>query len=240
LEATLPLKIIVTNDDGIDAPGILALEKALDGIGKLIVAAPAGSNSGVSHQVTTHDPIRVDQTGENRYRIEGTPADCTRIAVTHIAPDADWVVAGINRGGNLGADVYISGTVAAAREGAFLGYPGIAVSHYVAKDREVDWDLATRRIRPLLARLLGRRLPSGHFWNVNLPHPNGNDPELDVVYCPLDINPFDVRYKKNKNHFLYDGDYHKRPRHPGNDVDVCFSGKISVTRIPLDIGGGPQ
>ena len=229
------MKLILTNDDGIDAPGIAALEKALDGAGERVVAAPAHANSGVSHQVTTGTPIRMDQIGENRYRIEGTPADCARIALTHIAPEAAWIIAGINRGGNLGADVYISGTVAAVREGTFLGYPGIAVSHYVAKDREVDWDLATRRIAPVLDRLIRRRLPPGFFWNVNLPHPDVGDSDLETVFCPLDINPFAVRYDQNEHHFLYAGDYHSRPREPGRDVDVCFSGKISVTRIPLDI-----
>ena len=229
------MKLILTNDDGIDAPGIKALEKALQGRGDLIVVAPAEANSGVSHRVTTRSPIRVERVGANRYRIEGTPADCTRIALTQIAPDAGWIIAGINRGGNLGADIYISGTVAAVREGAFLGYPGIAVSHYVAKDKEVDWDLATRRIAPVLERLLHCNLPSGSFWNVNLPHPNGSDSALDLVFCPLDTNPFAVRYEKNDSHFMYTGDYHARPRQPGRDVDVCFSGKISVTRIPLDI-----
>ncbi len=229
------MKLILTNDDGIDAPGLSALEKALDGIGERIIVAPAHANSGVGHQVTTHSPIRVEKVDQNRYRIEGTPADCTRIALTQIAPDAGWIIAGINRGGNLGADVYISGTVAAVREAAFLGYPGIAVSHYVAKDREVDWNLATHRIAPVLDRLIRSNLPSGCYWNVNLPHPNGRDSALDVVFCPLDTNPFAVRYDKNESHFMYAGDYHSRPRQPGRDVDVCFSGKISVTRIPLDI-----
>lgn len=229
------MKLILTNDDGIDAPGLSALEKALDGAGDLIVVAPADANSGVSHRVTTRTPIKMDRVGENRYQIHGTPADCARIALTQIAPDAGWIIAGINRGGNLGADVYISGTVAAVREGTLLGYPGIAVSHYVAKDRNVDWDLATRRISPVLDRLLRGRLASGCFWNVNLPHPNGNNSQLDVVFCPLDTNPFAVRYEINENHFMYTGDYHSRPRQPGRDVDVCFSGKIAVTRIPLDI-----
>jgi len=229
------VKLILTNDDGIDAPGLSALEKALTGAGELIVAAPADANSGVSHRVTTRTPIRMDRVGENRYRIHGTPADCARIALTQIAPDAGWIIAGINRGGNLGADVYISGTVAAVREGTLLGYPGIAVSHYVAKDRDVDWDLAARRVSPVLDRLLSGRPAPGCFWNVNLPHPDGNSSQLDVVFCPLDTNPFSVRYEKNENHFMYTGDYHSRPRQPGRDVDVCFSGKIAVTPIPLDI-----
>jgi len=231
----MTVKLILTNDDGIDAPGIRALEQALAGVGTAVVVAPAQASSGVGHRVTTHDPIAVERMGSNRYRIGGTPADCSRIALTGIASDADWVFAGINRGGNLGADVYISGTVAAVREAALLGFPAVAVSHYVASGREVDWDLAVDRVSPLLRDLMGRRLPRGSFWNVNLPHPEGREPSLEVVFCRLDTNPLGVRYEKNGNHWIYAGNYHQRPRNPGRDVDVCFSGKIAVTRIPLDI-----
>jgi 5'-nucleotidase len=231
------LKLILTNDDGIDAPGIRALELALKNIGRHIVVAPAKSNSGFGHRVTTQSPIRVDAEGKNRYRIDGTPADCSRIALTDIAPDADWVFAGINRGGNLGADVYMSGTVAAVREAALLGYPAIAVSHYVAKNREVDWDLAVRRASPVLHQLMSNPLPSGCFWNVNLPHPNNNDTKLHVVFCRLDTNPHGVQFRKEGSFRVYTGDYHSRPRQAGRDVDVCQGGKISISRIPLDITG---
>lgn len=229
------MKLVLTNDDGIGAPGIDAMEKILMDLGTLTVAAPDQSNSGVGHQVTTQSAIQVDQVGKDRYRIAGTPADCSRIALTQIAPNADWLIAGINRGGNLGADVYISGTVAAAREAALLGYRAIAVSHYVAKDKTVDWDLAARRVRPLIGKLLADGLPSGYFYNVNLPHPDTDDPEIPAVFCLLDTRPFGVQYEKSNNHFTYTGNYHTRPRQPGRDVDVCMSGKISVTRIPLEI-----
>ena len=236
-EALFALKLILTNDDGIDAPGIKSLEEALRGIGSHIIVAPAEPNSGIGHKVTTHAPIQVDAVRENRYRVEGTPVDCSRIALTRIAPDAAWVFAGINRGGNLGTDVYMSGTVAAAREAAFLGFPAIAVSHYVAKNREVDWNLAASRAAPVLHRLMDQALPSGCYWNVNLPHPNGNDTELEVVFCQLDTNPHGVQYHKEGDFMIYAGDYHSRPRQPGRDVEVCMGGKISVSRIPLEITG---
>jgi 5'-nucleotidase len=229
------VKLILTNDDGIDAPGIETLGKILQGLGSLTVVAPELPNSGIGHRVTTQSSIRIDAVGKNRFRIAGTPADCSRIALTQIAPDADWLFAGINRGGNLGADVYMSGTVAAAREAALLGFRAISVSHYVAKDRELDWDLAARRVTPLLHRLLADGLPPRHFWNVNLPHPDGSDIDLSVVFCALDTEPHGVRYHKDGNRFIYAGDYHSRPRQPGRDVDVCFSGNIAVTCIPLEI-----
>jgi 5'-nucleotidase len=232
------VKLILTNDDGIDAPGIDTLEKILQNMGSLTVVAPESPNSGVGHRVTTESPIRIDKLGENRFRIAGTPADCSRIALTQIAPDADWLFAGINRGGNLGADVYMSGTVAAAREAVLLGYPAISVSQYVAKNREVDWNLAANRITPLLRRLMANGLSPGYFWNVNLPHPDGDDLNLPVVFCSPDTEPHGVRYHKDGNQFIYAGDYHSRPRQPGRDVDICFSGKVAVSRIPLELNKG--
>jgi len=136
------VKLILTNDDGIEAPGLNALENALGSLGELVVVAPEYSQSEIGHQVTTKAPIRVRQISLSRYGVSGTPADCARIALTVFHPDADWLIAGINRGGNLGADIYMSGTVAAAREAALLGIKAIAISHYVADNREVDWALA--------------------------------------------------------------------------------------------------
>jgi 5'-nucleotidase len=231
------LKLILTNDDGIDAPGINALETVIRNYGDLFVVAPAEPNSGIGHRVTTDAPIKIKSMESGRYRINGTPADCVRIALTHLSLDADWVIAGINRGGNLGADVYMSGTVAAAREAAFLGCRSIAVSHYVAKNREVDWNLAAKRIAPLLRSLLDRELPHGHFWNVNLPHPKEDHTDIETIFCPLDTEPHGVKYETNGNHLMYTGEYHTRPRQPGRDVDVCFRGNIAVTQIPLDVTG---
>src|SRR4051794_34816796 len=109
--------LMLTNDDGIEAPGLSALEAAAEGVGeRRIVVAPAGPQSGCGHAVTTHRPIRVDRRGESAFAVEGTPADCVRLAIHHLDPGVDWVLSGINSGGNLGADVYHSGTVAAVRE----------------------------------------------------------------------------------------------------------------------------
>jgi 5'-nucleotidase len=229
------LKMILTNDDGIESPGIEAMEKVLRDWGTPIVVAPEAVQSGVGHQVTTHSPIRVDELGRHRFRVAGTPADCTRIALTLIAPDAAWVFAGINRGGNLGADVYTSGTVAAAREATLLGCPAIAFSQYVARNRDVDWKLTARRVVPLLRMLMARELGPGHFWNVNLPHPPGDRTHLKVVFCALDTRPHGVRYQREGQYLIYAGDYHQRPRQRGRDVDVCLSGKVAVSRIALEM-----
>jgi len=225
----------ITNADGVDAAGLAALAGAVAGLGEPLIVAPAGPQSGVGHQVTTEGEIWVDRLAGDRWRIEGTPADCARLALTELAPRAAWLLSGINHGGNLGADIYTSGTVAAAREAALLGCPAIAVSHYVARGRAVDWGLAARRLGPLLRDLLARRLEPGHFWNVNLPHPAADDDALPVIFCGLDTRPHGVRYRRDGNAFAYVGDYHTRPRQPGRDVDVCMGGRIAVTKVTLEI-----
>ncbi|MFN8641564.1 MAG: 5'/3'-nucleotidase SurE [Candidatus Binatia bacterium] len=229
------MRLIVTNDDGIDAPGLATLVAVAGGFGALAVVAPTGAQSGVGHQITTAAPIAVERLAPRRYRVAGTPADCARLALTRLAADADWLLSGINHGGNLGADVYTSGTVAAAREAALLGRPAIAVSHYVGRGRNVDWSVAARRLQPVLARLLMAPLAAGHFWNVNLPHPIDDAVAPAIVFCGLDTRPLAVRYRRDGATYVYTGDYHTRPRQPGRDVDVCMGGDIAVTKVTLEI-----
>src|SRR5271166_725370 len=127
--------LVLTNDDGVDAPGLQALLQAAKGLGRCRVIAPSGPLSGCAHQVTTHRPIRISPRGPDVLEVGGTPVDCVRLALTSLATDLGWVLSGINAGGNLGTDVYISGTVAAARETAIHGLPAIALSHYIARGR---------------------------------------------------------------------------------------------------------
>ncbi len=227
------MKLIVTNDDGIEAPGLAALEQAITGLAEITVVAPDRQQSNMGHQVTTAAPIGVTQIGLSRFRVSGTPADCARLGLSHLAPASDWVVSGINRGGNLGADVYLSGTVAAAREAALLGVKSIAVSHYVARGRELDWQFAVSMASEVLSRLLERPLPRGFFWNVNLPHLPAGSPIPEIADCPLDFSPLHVCYRQEGDMYIYAGDYQMRPRSEGGDVDLCFRGKITVTPIPL-------
>ena len=125
--------LMLTNDDGVDAPGLGALGAAAEGLGELRVIAPSGPFSGCGHVVTTDRPIGVARRDGGVFAVDGTPADCVRLAMHHLAPEASWVLSGINAGGNLGTDVHHSGTVAAVREGVIHGRPGIAVSHYIAR-----------------------------------------------------------------------------------------------------------
>jgi len=225
------MTIILTNDDGIDAPGIHALRKAIDAEG--IIVAPQEHLSGCGHQVTTGQPILLQKRSDLDYAVNGTPADCTRIALTQISSEIEWVLSGINAGGNLGVDVYISGTVAAVREAAIHGVSGIAISHWIKRPLQIDWDVATRLTARVLKELFSRPLPVGCYWNVNLPHLEANAPEPKIVYCERSKDPLPVNYRVEGDLCYYYGDYGKRDRAPGTDVDVCFSGNIAVTQLCL-------
>ncbi len=226
-----PMTFILTNDDGIDAPGLQALLKAVNGKG--ILVAPKQEWSGCGHRVTTTEAIHVEKRSETAYAVGGTPADCTRLALSHLCPDVKWVLSGINPGGNMGADAYISGTVAAVREAAFHGIPAIAVSHYRKGKLNVDWEVAARWTANVLVELFNRPPEPGCFWNVNLPHLLPGEPDPEVVFCSPSTQPLPVKYRVEGEHFYYVGDYASRDRAPGTDVDVCFSGNIAVTQLRL-------
>ncbi|UBF26234.1 5'/3'-nucleotidase SurE [Kovacikia minuta CCNUW1] len=226
------MSLLLTNDDGIDAPGIRALLRAIGEVAPSpIIAAPRDHQSGCGHQVTTTTPIHVQKRSEMEYAIGGTPVDCVRIALSHLCPEIDWVLSGINAGGNLGADVYISGTVAAVREAALYRIPAIAVSQYRQAPRKIDWDFAAYLTSNVLLKLFSLPLEPGTFWNVNLPHLETNAPMPEIVFCHPCTQPLPATYQIEGDYFYYKGEYSKRLRDPGSDVEVCFSGRIAVTQI---------
>ena len=236
------MHFLLTNDDGIEAPGLAALARAVADLATLQVVAPATPQSGVSHAMSDRSPLRVTERsfpGVSRaHAVEGRPADCARLGLTHYAPEADWVLAGINAGGNLGVDVYYSGTVAAAREAAILGRPAIAVSQFVRDPRTLDWGRSTRWAAHVIPQILALPHLPGRFWNINLPHPLDDAPP-QVVTVPLAIVPLDVRYHRDDHPeegsvFHYRGVYQSRPRRNGSDVDAVFAGQIAVTPLGLD------
>ena len=228
------MKFLLSNDDGIDADGLHALLTAARDFGDPVVVAPAGPQSGVSHMVTWERGVRLEPRGTDRFAVHGTPADCARLGLLRVAPETKWVLSGINHGGNLGADVYYSGTVAAVREGVLHGWPGIAFSQYLRDGIPLDWPRAARWTARVLSELLPRPAEPGLFYNVNFPHLTPGEPEPAIIFCPLDPHPLPLSYRheENGNHF-YDGIYHSRQRISGADVDTCFSGRIAVTEIRL-------
>lgn len=228
------MKFLVTNDDGIDSPGLDALVAAARTLGEAVVVAPAEPQSGVSHAVTWHGGVRIEPRGDDRFAIHGTPADCTRLGLRHLVPEATWILSGMNHGANLGADVYYSGTVAAVREALLHGWPGIAISHYRQSGVEFDWERAVRWATPVLAELVAKPIEQGIFYNVNLPVLPADAPDPEVIWCPLDPKPLPLNYRHEEESGLYyAGDYHLRDRTPGADVDVCFDGKIAVTAVRM-------
>jgi len=232
------MKLLLTNDDGIHADGLAALERAVSGWGAATVVAPNEPHSGCGHRVNVFRPLLMNEVAAGRLALDGSPADCTRIGATQIVPDAAWVLSGINDGGNLGIDVYMSGTVAAVREAALLGKPGIAFSQYRRGAIEIDWTAAEVMARRVLELLALQPLPPGAYWNVNFPaldDESATDPE--IVYCPLDTSPHRLEYDCREGSYHYVGSYHDRPRQQGHDIDVCFSGQIAVSKVVLEGGG---
>lgn len=207
--------------------------QAATGLGEIAVAAPLHGHSGCSHRVTTHEGIVVELRDERRAVVHGTPADCVRVALHRFYPEFDWVLAGINSGGNLGANVYLSGTVAAVREAVLHGRPGIAFSCYKRREMDFDWPRVSRWVRILVPELLAQPWEPGIFWNVNLPHLPASASDPEVVYCRLDPHPLPLSFREDEGKLFYDGNYHDRQRTPGRNVDVCFNGRIAVTRLNL-------
>lgn len=227
-------KLLLTNDDGIEAAGLATLLATARELGESFVVAPARPQSGVSHAVSTGTAFRVESHGVDRFAVHGTPADCVRVGLHKLCPDAELVLSGINHGGNLGADVYYSGTVAAVREAVLHGWSGVALSHYCKRGMEIDWLRVQMWTLRVLTELLSRLPIAGTFFNVNLPHLRPEDPDPEMVFCPLDSNPLPLSYRHEDDGTMhYEGDYHTRKREDGADVDVCFGGRIAITAIKL-------
>ena len=226
------MRILVTNDDGWDAPGLAALKTLAEQIGEVYVLAPRDPHSYVGHRVTTDGPLVLTETRAREFSLTGTPADCVRVAITTLFPEIDWVLAGINRGGNLGADLFTSGTVAAAREAALLGRPAIAVSQYIRTGMALDWDRARTLALPVVEQLIKEACPAKRYWNVNLPH-TAPGIVVDVARCDPDDEPLDVRFHREGGQFHYAGVYGSRRRTPGRDVDRCFEGSMTVSCLRL-------
>jgi len=242
------MKILVSNDDGWDAPGINLLESVLEEVAEVWTVAPQSPQSGISHRMTFERPMQLTQYADRRYHLDGTPADCARVGLTQLGEDFDWVFSGVNNGGNLGVDFYISGTVAAAREATFFGKKAVAISqHRLNYPADFDWD----SVRPLLSRVVEDLLNrvgfiSGDLVNVNLPDCTDRDIQsVQIVDCDLDLSPLPYDYGlaaekiidktgqfSEQRSLLYQGSYNDRHRVPDKDVAVCMGGDISVVKNP--------
>jgi len=164
------MRVLVSNDDGVDAPGIHVLARHLSAMGEVIVVAPDRDRSGASNSLTLDQPIRVTRLDDGRYRVAGTPTDCVHLALSGLLDvEPDIVVSGINNAANLGDDVIYSGTVSAAMEGRFLGLPAIAVSLVTRDHKGMHFDSAALAVMLLVRKLLIDPLPADTILNVNVP-----------------------------------------------------------------------
>jgi 5'-nucleotidase len=226
------MHILVTNDDGVEAPGIAALAEVAAGFGRVTVIAPSQGVSSCGHHVTTHHDLTVKQLREGWYSVDGYPADCVRVGLTAIVKDTTLVLSGINDGGNLGMDLLMSGTASAAREATIRGIPGIALSQYKARRGDADWPRAIEWARNTLNEVIKRAPPKGAFWNLNLPDPQGEQSQPELVECQYDFEPLPVGFEYAEGTWRYSSQYQSRLRTPDRDVALCFGGAITLSAVP--------
>ncbi|WP_416424248.1 5'/3'-nucleotidase SurE [Pseudomonas sp. App30] len=164
-------RVLLTNDDGISAPGLAALEAIATKLAREVwVVAPAHDQSGVSHAISIHHPLRVETLGERRFAVQGTPGDCVVLALQHLMPHKPTLIlSGVNRGANLGVETAFSGTVGAAMAGMLLGVPSIALSQAFTKGQPVKWATVEALGVDVLARVAQADWAAGSCLNINFP-----------------------------------------------------------------------
>ena len=231
--------ILLTNDDGVEAPGIEAAARVLGALGELWIVAPDGERSSCSHAMTLTEPVFCEKVGKRTYAVSGTPGDAAYIAYSDILPRRPrLLVSGINRGPNLGKDTFYSGTVAAAREAGFRGLRGLAVSLLEGS----DYSHAARIVEQLAGMMLGRRCPfptgtgSGVLLNVNVPagRPKG------VAWTRLGRREYGdhvIRRKgpKKNTYYWINGGPLPTPSPRGTDVYAVRRGMVSITPLTTDL-----
>ncbi|HWQ61340.1 MAG TPA: 5'/3'-nucleotidase SurE [Negativicutes bacterium] len=237
------MRILLTNDDGITAPGIQALWRELAAIGEVTVVAPDIERSATSQSITVHHPIRVDQYCIEdpplcAWRVGGTPTDCVKMAIEALLPvKPDIVVSGINLGPNLGTDVLYSGTVSAAIEGALHGVPSLAVS--LAAWKNADFGPAARFARGLVLTMAAKKLPPDTLLNVNVP-PLPADKLAGVQVTRLGVIEYENTFERREDprgrtYYWMGGSLVDAGNEEGTDVMAVKQGRISVTPIHFDL-----
>ena len=227
------MKILLTNDDGIEAPGLRLLAEVVSEFAEPIVIAPECEMSECSHCVTTRRELALRSHQPGWYAVDGMPVDCVRIGLTSVCPDVKWVLSGVNDGGNLGVDLFLSGTVAGSREGALMGRSAMALSQYRRGNEPRDWNDLRESLRKVIGGFLEKPVGEGKFWNINFPAMQDLRADTEIIECGLDPSPLPVVYHVDNERYRYAGVYAERGRVPGRDVDHCFSGSITATRVSL-------
>lgn len=232
--------ILISNDDGVNAPGLTALRRELAVIGRAVVVAPDREMSAASHSLTVHVPLRANRVADDVIRVEGTPTDCVLLAVRHLLPERpDLVVSGINRGPNLGDDVTYSGTVAAAMEGTLLGIPSIAISLDRSAEDKYDYRFAASVAREIALLVLEKGLPEGTLLNVNVPNrPPGEIKGIATARLGKQVYEESIIKKtdpRGRGYYWIGGQVTTWQVQPDTDLAVVADGHVSVTPIQLDL-----
>ena len=231
--------ILVTNDDGIQSKGIIALAKALREIEDVLIVAPDIEQSAVAHSLTLHRPLRVEKIKKNFYAVDGTPADCIHLAVNTILPERPrLIVSGINKGGNLGDDIIYSGTVSAAFEGTLLGIPSFAIS--LVSRSHFKFDVAARFALRMARSIIERGLPKNTFLNINVP--NLDEKEIksyQITHQGRLIHNGDEVVEKvdprGRKYYWIGGGELVFEKGGNTDVEAVSKSCISITPLNLDL-----
>ncbi len=227
-------RILVTNDDGIGAPGIRALEESLKPLGEVTVVAPEREMSATSQSISLHAPLRMHALDERHFAVAGTPADALILAFHHLLGEKpDLVVSGINAGANLGENVVYSGTVAAAMEAVLHGVPSFAVS--LASRKQLDFSAAAHFSALLAKKLLEEGLPPGVMLNVNVPQGEVRGVRLTCQSKRISQNV--VRPQKDprgRDYYWLDEAVELNHVEPESDYAAILAGEISVTPLQAD------
>lgn len=238
------MQILLSNDDGVHAWGLNVLFKHLKKIGQVSVVAPLDEKSTTGHSLTIHKPLRVHKLESGFYGVSGSPADCVYIGIREVMKEMpDIVISGINRGANLGQDIYYSGTVSAAREACILGIPSIAVSTNVdfkkkKEDKEIHFETAARSVVKLLKEISYKSLPKYTLLNVNAPdlpysQVKGFKPARQGFrfYSGTVLKRMDHR---GKPYFWIGGQYKGYHNETGTDCRAVADRYVSITPVRLD------
>lgn len=232
------MRILLTNDDGVHAPALEPLERELAALGEVTVVVPDRDQSATSHSLTLHRPLRIRQVRPNWHSVDGTPTDCVLIAYHGLLDERpDLVVSGINHGPNMGEDVFYSGTVAAAIEGAMQGAPAIAAS--LVTREPSDFVAASRFVRRLAELAVGQGFGDKRVLNVNIPHRPWDEirgvqlTRLGTrVYSDTLIEKQDPR---GRPYYWIGGQDPVWETHEGTDFHAVHDGYISITPLALDL-----
>ena len=228
--------ILVTNDDGVHSPGILALADAVTSLGTVTIVAPAAESSAIGHALTLARPLRVEEVSRRRFAVNGTPTDCVNIALAEVLDEPpDLILSGINKGYNIGDDVTYSGTVAGALEGCLLGFPSVAISLQRTGD-PFDFAPAAAAAARVAAAVLGAELPPRTFLNVNVPRARARGFRVTVQgrrnHVTAVSKSFDPRHEPY--YWIEEGESDWEP-HDRSDYQAVRDGWISITPLHPDL-----